>query len=177
MNSLRSPHTPLAALLRRRDLPNPSIIRHARSIRIGLRHSQPIKLAQHTRSRASQRARICKSVRHTSPAQRILASAIAARGCIQRRSEVLLRGGDVVECAAFDQDVGVLAFEGVAGVVGPVVVDGVEEGGAADFGGAAGGVVDVVAFEGDLVVGADEVEGLQSEAQKVSKCLSKGDGF
>lgn len=33
----------------------------------------------------------------------------------------------------------------------PVVVHGVEEGVAADFGRAAGGVVDVVSFEGDEV--------------------------
>lgn len=47
----------------------------------------------------------------------------------------------------------------MAAVVVPVVVDGVEDGVALDFGGAAGGRVDVVVFEGDHVVRAGEVEG------------------
>jgi hypothetical protein len=47
----------------------------------------------------------------------------------------------------------------VARIVVPVVVDGVKERIALDFGGAARGLVYVVVFEGDFVVGAVEIEG------------------
>lgn len=46
----------------------------------------------------------------------------------------------------------------MARVLFPVVVDGVQERVAADFGRAPGGVVDVVSFEGDGVLRAREVE-------------------
>ena len=47
----------------------------------------------------------------------------------------------------------------MARVVVPVVVDGVEKSVGLDLGGTAGGLVDVVVLEGDLVVGAVEVKG------------------
>lgn len=67
--------------------------------------------------------------------------------------------GHVLEDVAFGDDGGAGAdFEGVAAVGVPVVVDGVEERVAADFGAAAAGVVDVVALEGYEVAGAGEVQ-------------------
>lgn len=50
-----------------------------------------------------------------------------------------------------------------------VVVDGVEEGVSSDFRGSAGGVVDVVVFEGYHVVGAGEVK-----APVMSSIASRG---
>ena len=47
----------------------------------------------------------------------------------------------------------------MAGIDVPVVVDDVDERACVDFGGAAGGVVDVVVLEGYLVAVADEEEG------------------
>lgn len=156
------PRTPLLRLvldlLARRDLANPSISRHTRSIRIRLSNCQPTELIQDRSSCSCKTARVRQHIRRTCPSKRIVTRAVAARGSVQRCSEVLRGICDVVEYAAFDQDVGVFAFECVAGVVGPVVVHCVQEGATPDFGGAAGGVVDVVAFEGDLVVGADEEE-------------------
>jgi hypothetical protein len=58
-----------------------------------------------------------------------------------------------VEDVTFDQGVGARAdVESVAGVVEPVVVVGVPVAVELKLGRAAGGVVDVVAGEGDLVV-------------------------
>ena len=60
------------------------------------------------------------------------------------------RGLDVLEDVALGDGLAArVDLEGVAGVVVPVVVDGVEEGVAGDLGGAAGGVEDVVVLEGD----------------------------
>lgn len=47
----------------------------------------------------------------------------------------------------------------MARVIVPVVVNGVKDRVGLDFGGATRGLVDVVVFEGDFVVGAVEVEG------------------
>lgn len=60
---------------------------------------------------------------------------------------------DVLEEVALCENLGLVAgLEGVAGVVGPVVVDGVEDGVSGDFGGAAGGLGDVVVLHGDHLV-------------------------
>ena len=60
------------------------------------------------------------------------------------------RSNDVLEDVALGDGLAArVDLEGVAGVVVPVVVDGVEEGVAGDLGGAAGGVEDVVVLEGD----------------------------
>lgn len=56
---------------------------------------------------------------------------------------------DPVEVAALEEAAGVgAALEGVAVVVGPDAVDGVEDGVAAQGGAAAGGVLDVVVYVG-----------------------------
>lgn len=66
-------------------------------------------------------------------------------------------GIDVFEDVALNEDVcaGFFDIEGVASVVRPVVVEDVPEAGSADLGGTAGGRVDVVVGEGDLVVFAE----------------------
>ena len=70
------------------------------------------------------------------------------------------RSLDVVEGVSLSDNVHAGAdVESVSGVGVPVVVDGVEERAGGDLGGAAGGVVDVVVGEGDLIVGACEVDG------------------
>lgn len=64
----------------------------------------------------------------------------------------------VLEHVALRQDLSArIDLERVATALIPVVVDGVEQCVAADFGGASRGVVDVVALEGDEVVGSGEV--------------------
>lgn len=57
---------------------------------------------------------------------------------------------DVLEDVALSDDhAAVVNLKGVARVIVPEVVDGVEEGVAGDLGATAGGVVDVVVLEGD----------------------------
>lgn len=70
---------------------------------------------------------------------------------------VVVGGFDVFEDVALDEDVcaGFSNVEGMAGIVGPVVVEDVPEAGGADLGGTAGGCVDVVIGEGDFVVFAE----------------------
>ena len=66
---------------------------------------------------------------------------------------------DVLEDVALGENVATSTdVESVAAVGVPVVVDGVEKSVAADLGGAAGCVVDVVALEGDEIAAAGEVE-------------------
>lgn len=66
------------------------------------------------------------------------------------RVPVLDRRVDVLEDVSLGEDHAAgVDLEGVARVVVPVVVDGVEDGVAGDLGAAAGGVVDVVVLEGD----------------------------
>lgn len=87
-------------------------------------------------------------------------------GCVvgSRREELArktrLSGSlDVLEYVALSDNLGTrVGLEGVSGVGVEVVVDGVDKGVAGDLGGAAGGVVDVVALEGDKVVAAGEVQ-------------------
>ncbi len=70
----------------------------------------------------------------------------------------LSSGLDVLEDVTLSDDLGAsVSLESVLGVGVEVVVDGVEDGVTSDLGGAAGGVVDVVALEGDHVVAAGEV--------------------
>lgn len=72
---------------------------------------------------------------------------------------VLVDGGDVTEDVTLSQNVSARAdLEAVAAGLVPVVVDGVQHGVASELGGTAGEVVDVVVLEGDLVVGASEVQ-------------------
>lgn len=69
----------------------------------------------------------------------------------------VVSGLDVLEDVAFDEDVctGFCDVKGVACVVGPVVREDVPEAGGADFGGSAGGLVNVVVCKGDFVVLAE----------------------
>jgi hypothetical protein len=65
----------------------------------------------------------------------------------------LLRLDDILEDVTLSEDLCAgIDFEGVLAVCVEVVVHGVEESVAADLGGAARGVVDVVLLEGDEVV-------------------------
>jgi hypothetical protein len=75
------------------------------------------------------------------------------------RETGLLRQLNVLEDVALSQDFRAgIGFEGVVAVGVEVVVYGVEEGVAADFGATARGVVDVVLLKRDHVVGAGEVD-------------------
>ena len=66
---------------------------------------------------------------------------------------------DVLENVALGDNLGTsIGLKGVARVGVEVVVDGVEKGVAGDLGGAARGVVDVVALESDKVVATGEVQ-------------------
>lgn len=111
----------------------------------------------------SEIARIGKSVDSASAADVLLADS-GGRGVID--SEQAAAGGSVLdgsldtgESVALGEDLGSRRdLEGVAGVVLPVVVDGVKQGVAGDFRGTAGRAVDVVALEGDLVLRAGEVQ-------------------
>jgi hypothetical protein len=70
-------------------------------------------------------------------------------------------GLDVLEEVSLGENLGFVAgLEGVAGVVGPVVVDGVEDGVSGDLGGAAGGLGDVVVLHGDhlVIISIDRLE-------------------
>jgi hypothetical protein len=70
----------------------------------------------------------------------------------------LSRGLDVLEHVALSDDLSAgVGLERVLRVLVEVVVDGVEKGVTSNLGRAAGGVVDVVALEGDHVVAAGEV--------------------
>lgn len=122
------------------------------------RNSVLANLAQNTAVSASERARASERVSNTSAAESRLASRVVLGRGIERSSVVLDGGLDVLEDGALDQSVGVLALEGVALDVVPVVVGHVHGGTAAELGGATAGVVDVVVLEGDGVAGASEVD-------------------
>ena len=123
-----------------------------------------------------------------SAAKRAATRGAVVSDCVQQVDAVLDGLGDRLEDVAFSQDTAVLVRgdgERVAGVVVPVVVDSVEQGSlvcAADLGAAAGGVVDVVALEGDCVTAADEEEGpvvvviAAGGPRSVSVDLGVGDG-
>lgn len=68
------------------------------------------------------------------------------------------RSDDILEDVALGHDVAGGDVKGVSGDGVPVVVDCVQQGVASDLGSATRGVVDVVALQGDQVVGASEVD-------------------
>jgi hypothetical protein len=73
---------------------------------------------------------------------------------------VLDRSFDTGERIALSEDLSTSGdLEGMAGVVLPVVVDGMQDGVASNLGSATRSAVDVVALEGDGVLGASEVKG------------------
>lgn len=92
------------------------------------------------------------------------AGSIGAAGRAGKDLAADARGVDhevhVLEDAALDDDVGAAVdLEGVAGIGVPVVVHGVQQGVSGDLGRATGGVVDIIAFEGNEIVGTGEVHG------------------
>jgi hypothetical protein len=117
-----------------------------------------------SRAHAVESTRAAESVDLASTAQSGRASGVG-RGAgssedLSARGAGVDGRGDVLESVALGDDGGAGAdLEGVAAVGVPVVVDGVEESVAGDLGAATAGVVDVVALEGDHVVGAGEVHG------------------
>jgi hypothetical protein len=88
-----------------------------------------------------------------------LALGVRAHAVVQLAWQTgLLRLNNVLEDIALSNDLGAgIGLESMLAVGVEVVVDGVEEGVAADLGGAAGCVVDVVFLEGHEIVGAGEV--------------------
>lgn len=112
---------------------------------------------------ASEIARVGESVDSTGAADVLLAGssstvivdgeqATAGRG-------VLDRSLDTGEGVALGKDLGSVGdLKSVAGVVLPVVVDCVQQSVAGDLWGTAGGAVDVVTFEGDLILRTSEIQ-------------------
>lgn len=107
-------------------------------------------------------ARATESVDDTVTAEVGLAGgAVGGRGDSEELTGdgALHRLDNILEDVALGEDVGTGAdLEGVAAVVIPVVVDGVEKSVATNLGRAARGVVNVVVLEGDQVVGSVEVK-------------------
>lgn len=122
------------------------------------------KAAQEVRRATAPVTTVSQLVDLASPSERAAASLSVVHDSIQEVDTVLDRLRDRFEDVALSEHSAVLfGCDGkrVAGVVVPVVVDGVQKSAfvcAADLGAAAGGVMDVVALEGDGVVGADEKE-------------------
>ena len=115
-------------------------------------------LAQNTAVSARKRARASERVGNAGAAKSRLASRVVLGRGVQSGSVVLDGSLDVLEHGALDESVGVLALEGVALDVVPVVVGHVHGGATAELGGATAGVVDVVVLEGDGVALAGEVD-------------------
>jgi hypothetical protein len=115
-------------------------------------------LADNTAVSARKRARASERVSNTGAAKSRLASRVVLGWGVERSGVVLDRGLHVLEHGALNESVGVLALEGVALDVVPVVVGHVDGGAAAELGGAAAGVVDVVVLEGDSVACTGEVD-------------------
>jgi hypothetical protein len=144
------------------DLANTSLGLDGRSISSSSSSGIALERAKNRSIRALKRRAAGVCIRRAS----VLDSSLALSGAAARRSKdaafVLQHGSlDVVEDVTLRQNLSArgAVVEGVAGVVLPQVVHGVEDGVAADLGRAAAGVVDVVALQGDLVVGAGGVQG------------------
>lgn len=115
-------------------------------------------LAQNAAVSARKRARASERVGNAGTAKSRLASRVVLGRGVKSGSVVLDGSLDVLEHGALDESIGVLALEGVALDVVPVVVGHVHGGAATELGGAAAGVVDVVVLEGDGVALAGEVD-------------------
>jgi hypothetical protein len=127
--------------------------------RPGSRNILSAESTQNARIRTRQGARASIRILHTRMAEVLLARSRAA-GAVEQltRQTSLLRQLDVLEHVALSKDLSAgVGLESVLGVGVEVVVDCVEERVAADLGGAAGGVVDVVLLQGDEVVGASQI--------------------
>ena len=141
------------------DLTNTSGIRHIGARRPSASNALPLKVAQERRVRSPQRTRATKGVNLAHMSQRRTANRIRPR---TRAAEKLpgvtqQRGIHILEHVALRHDVRPVV-ESVTRVGVEVVVHGVQQGVAADLGGAPRGVVDVVALEGNQVVGARQVQ-------------------
>lgn len=136
-----------------------SSARNARDLAGGLGlNSVLANLAQNTAVSARKRARASERVGNAGAAESRLAGGVVLGRSVESSSVVLDGGLDVFEHGALDESVGVLALEGVTLDVVPVVVGHVHGGAAAELGGAAASVVDVVVLEGDGVALASEVD-------------------
>lgn len=141
------------------DLTNTSGVRHIGARRSRTSNALPLEVAKEGGVRSTQRSRATKSVdlahvSQSSTANRIRPRARAAeelpRVTQQRRVHIL-------EHVPLRHDVRPVV-ESMPRVSIEVVVHSVQQGVAADLGGAPRGVVDVVALEGNQVVGARQVQ-------------------
>lgn len=148
------------------DLANASRVRHTRLGRSGRARAGDIlalEVGEEGRVLCAVPSAAAKGVELAVVAQvrgaRRVAGGVWAVEHLAREAARLDLGDDILEHGALDyyHRAGV-HLERVARVGVPVVVDCVEEGVAADLWGPPRGVVDVVALEGDEVVGAGEVE-------------------
>lgn len=144
------------------DLPHARRARNTRARRPRTRHALALEVTQEIGVAAPERTRAPKRINLARVAQTSLANGIRTRARAAEELALVLeqRGLDVLEDVSLCDDHCTRAVvEGVAGVCVEVVVDGVDERVAARLGGAARGVVDVVALEGDEVGRARQVEG------------------
>lgn len=145
------------------DLANTSVVLDARAGGRGVSNSLAREVAQEAGVGLVERARAVQYIDHARAAEPSLALLVGSR--VGRGEELADDGGaddgsgDVLEHVALCEDHGAgVDLEGVACRRGHVVVHKVQERATSDLGGAAAKVVDVVALEGDGVVGAGEVE-------------------
>jgi hypothetical protein len=115
---------------------------------------------QHTSVRARKRARATIRILLAVMSEVLFTCSRARVAVEQFASQTsLLREFDVLENIALCDNLGAgISFECVLRVGVEIVVHGVEQGVAADLGGAARGVVDVVLLEGHEVVGTGQVD-------------------
>lgn len=121
-----------------------------------------IELAEEISVGLVKGARAAESVHLTNTAKVVGASLVRRLG---RRSEslaidgVLNNSGNVLEDVSFSKNIATLTdLKGVAGVVLPVVVDGVQQGVTLDLRATAASLVDVVTLHGNHVIRSIEVD-------------------
>jgi hypothetical protein len=115
-------------------------------------------LVQDTAVSACERARAREGVANAGTSEGRLASRVVRSRGIKSSSVVLDRSLDVLEDGAFDEGICIFALEGMALDVVPVVVRHVDGSTAAELGGAAASVVDVVVLESDSITRAGKVD-------------------
>lgn len=145
------------------DLSNTSSQSNIAGSSNGTSNSISIESRHHGGISTSEGARGTESINKAVVLQVGLASSVSTGAWAGKKLSNILqeRGLDVLENVAFSDNTGAggTDVEGVAGVVVPHVVNGVNECCSADLWGAARCVVNVVAGEGDEVCGAGEVDG------------------
>lgn len=146
-------------------LSNTCIVRHIRPCRrsrLRARNVKTRKVRKERRILRRQRAlRVVKRIRLADALESAVAICIRGRSGEQAAFEIGRQSRDVGEDVALEDAAGggFAALEGVAVVVLPDVVDGVQEGASGQGGGAAGCAGDEVGFQRDLVAFADHLEG------------------